>query len=62
MTSPDRAAEIIHRGIAAGRVRIMVGPDARLTYAAATLMPTHYADVMRIVAPRARRVLQRLSS
>ena len=62
MTSPDKAAEIIHRGVAAGRVRIMVGPDARLTYAAATLMPTRYADGMRLVAPWARRLLQRLSS
>ena len=62
LTSPDKAAEIIHRGVAAGRARIMVGPDARLTYAAATLLPTRYADVMRLVAPMARRVLQRRSS
>jgi hypothetical protein len=37
----------------------MVGLDARLTYAAATLMPTRYADVMRRAAPLARAALQR---
>ena len=37
----------------------MVGRDAQLTYATATLLPTRYADVMRLAAPLARAALQR---
>jgi NADP-dependent 3-hydroxy acid dehydrogenase YdfG len=60
-TSPDKAAEAIHRGVAAGRARIMVGLDSRLAYAGATLMPTRYADIIRVVAPLARAGLRRQS-
>ncbi len=59
LTSPEHAAEIIHRGVTRGQARIMVGLDARLTYAAATLMPTRYGNVMRLAAPLARAALQR---
>lgn len=59
-TSPERAAEIIHRGVAADHARILVGLDARLAYLAATLMPTRYANVVRIMAPLARSALHRL--
>ena len=27
MTEPDKAAEIIHRGVEQGKARILVGPD-----------------------------------
>jgi NADP-dependent 3-hydroxy acid dehydrogenase YdfG len=59
MTSPEQAADIIYRGVVKGQARIMVGLDSRLTYAAATLMPTRYADVMRLAAPLARAALLR---
>ena len=42
MTSPDKAAEIIHRGIEKGKVRILVGPDAYIFDAVARISPTHY--------------------
>lgn len=46
MTQPDKAAEIIHRGVEAGRARILVGPDAYVFDALARLAPTRYYDVM----------------
>jgi NAD(P)-dependent dehydrogenase (short-subunit alcohol dehydrogenase family) len=57
MTSPDRAAEIIHRGLERGRARILVGPDAYLFDALARMAPTHYYDVIARVmrSMRARR-------
>lgn len=59
LTSPEQAAETIHRGVARGQSRIMVGRDAQLTYLAARMLPTRYADVMRLTAPLARAALQR---
>jgi len=51
MTTPERAAEVIHRGVDAGRARILVGADAVLV------------DVLGRVSPtRAHRVLARLES
>jgi NAD(P)-dependent dehydrogenase (short-subunit alcohol dehydrogenase family) len=46
MTSPDKAAMIIHKGLERGRSRILVGPDAYVFDALARLMPTHYFDVL----------------
>lgn len=46
MTSPDKAASIIHKGLERGRSRILVGPDAYVFDALARLMPTHYFDVL----------------
>jgi NADP-dependent 3-hydroxy acid dehydrogenase YdfG len=46
LTSPDKAAEIIHKGVEAGKSRILVGPDARLFDALARIAPTHYYDVI----------------
>ncbi|HYB46811.1 MAG TPA: SDR family NAD(P)-dependent oxidoreductase [Streptosporangiaceae bacterium] len=46
MTTPDRAAEIICRGIERGKARILVGPDAYAFDALARVAPTHYYDVM----------------
>jgi NAD(P)-dependent dehydrogenase (short-subunit alcohol dehydrogenase family) len=46
MTSPERAAQIIHRGVERGKARILVGPDAYLFDALARITPTHYYTVM----------------
>jgi NAD(P)-dependent dehydrogenase (short-subunit alcohol dehydrogenase family) len=46
LTQPDRAAEIIHRGVEAGRARILIGPDAYVFDALARLTPSHYYDVL----------------
>lgn len=46
MTSPDRAAEIIHRGVERGKARILVGPDAYLFDALTRITPTHYYSVI----------------
>jgi len=46
MTQPDKAAEIIHRGVEQGRARILVGPDAYLFDILARVTPTHYFDVL----------------
>jgi NAD(P)-dependent dehydrogenase (short-subunit alcohol dehydrogenase family) len=45
-TTPERAAEIIHRGVDAGRSRILVGPDAYLFDALARLAPNRYYTVL----------------
>src|ERR1700760_2468965 len=45
-TTPDRAAEIIHEGVKAGRGRVLVGPDAYLFDALARLAPTRYFEVI----------------
>ena len=45
-TTPDRAAEIICRGVDRGKARILVGPDAYVFDALARVTPTHYYDVM----------------
>jgi NADP-dependent 3-hydroxy acid dehydrogenase YdfG len=54
MTSPDKAASIIHKGLERGRARILVGPDAYVFDALARLMPTHYFDVLARVQNRLR--------
>ncbi|MEO3758140.1 SDR family NAD(P)-dependent oxidoreductase [Mycobacterium sp. B14F4] len=46
MTQPDKAAEIIHRGVEAGKARILVGPDAYLFDALGRIAPTRYYDVL----------------
>jgi NAD(P)-dependent dehydrogenase (short-subunit alcohol dehydrogenase family) len=46
MTQPDKAAEIIHRGVESGKARILVGPDAYMFDALARMAPTHYYDVL----------------
>ena len=45
-TSPERAAEIIHRGVDAGKARILVGPDAYVFDVLTRLTPTHYWSVL----------------
>jgi NADP-dependent 3-hydroxy acid dehydrogenase YdfG len=57
-TQPDKAAEIIHRGVEAGKARILVGLDAHLFDILTRLAPTRYMDAIdRFQAPinRARR-------
>jgi NADP-dependent 3-hydroxy acid dehydrogenase YdfG len=51
MTTPERAAKIIHERTKAGKSRILVGPDAYAFDALARLMPTHYFDVMARLEP-----------
>jgi NAD(P)-dependent dehydrogenase (short-subunit alcohol dehydrogenase family) len=58
-TTPERAAEIIHRGVDAGKARILVGPDAYLFDILTRAAPTNYFRLLtsfgplREVAPRA---------
>src|SRR5262245_16530338 len=54
MTSPDKAAAIIHKGVERGRARILVGPDAYLFDALSRITPTHYYDVIDRVQNRLR--------
>ena len=46
MTEPDKAAEIIHRGVQRGKARILVGPDAYMFDTLARLAPTRYFDLL----------------
>ena len=46
LTTPERAAGIIHKGVKAGRSRVLVGPDAYMFDALARLAPTRYFDVL----------------
>jgi NADP-dependent 3-hydroxy acid dehydrogenase YdfG len=54
LTSPDKAAAIIHKGVERGRARILVGPDAYAFDALARIAPTHYYDVISRVEARLR--------
>jgi NADP-dependent 3-hydroxy acid dehydrogenase YdfG len=46
MTEPDKAAEIIHRGVEQGKARILVGPDAYVFDILTRMTPTRYFDVL----------------
>ncbi|MFG1931362.1 SDR family NAD(P)-dependent oxidoreductase [Mycobacterium sp. NPDC048908] len=46
LTQPDKAAEIIHRGVERGKARILVGPDAYLFDTLGRLAPTRYYDIV----------------
>ena len=46
MTSPEKAATIIHTGVERGKARILVGPDAYVFDALARIAPTHYYAVL----------------
>ncbi|WP_433760472.1 SDR family NAD(P)-dependent oxidoreductase [Nocardia sp. CA-135398] len=54
MTSPDKAAEIICRGVERGKSRILVGPDAYVFDALARVAPTHYYDIFSVLERRLR--------
>lgn len=45
-TTPERAAEVIHRGVDAGKARILVGPDAYVFDLLTRVTPTHYFSVL----------------
>jgi NADP-dependent 3-hydroxy acid dehydrogenase YdfG len=55
ITTPEKAAEIIHAGVERGRARILVGPDAYLLDGLARALPTHYYGVMDAIERVARR-------
>jgi NAD(P)-dependent dehydrogenase (short-subunit alcohol dehydrogenase family) len=60
VTTPERAAEIIHAGVRAGKSRILVGPDAYLFDALARFAPTRYYGLFARLEPlTARRRPQR---
>jgi NAD(P)-dependent dehydrogenase (short-subunit alcohol dehydrogenase family) len=42
MTSPEKAAAVIHRGVERGKARILVGPDAYAFDVLARIAPAHY--------------------
>lgn len=52
LTSPEKAAAIIHAGIDRGKARILVGPDAYLFDALARITPTHYYSVLAVLRSR----------
>ena len=54
MTSPEKAAEIICRGVERGKARILVGPDAYAFDALARVAPAHYFGVIAQVEKRVR--------
>ena len=54
MTSPDKAAEIIHKGVERGKSRILVGPDAYLFDALARVAPARYYDLLSVLESRLR--------
>jgi NADP-dependent 3-hydroxy acid dehydrogenase YdfG len=51
LTTPERAAEVIHEGVKAGRSRILVGPDAYAFDALARLAPSRYFEVFARLEP-----------
>jgi NADP-dependent 3-hydroxy acid dehydrogenase YdfG len=53
-TTPEKAAEIIHKGVERGKARILVGPDAYVFDALARVAPTHYFDVIAPLIERQR--------
>jgi NADP-dependent 3-hydroxy acid dehydrogenase YdfG len=56
MTTPEKAAKVIHDGVRGGRSRILVGPDAYLFDALGRAMPTHYFSVLSGIESLARRL------
>jgi NAD(P)-dependent dehydrogenase (short-subunit alcohol dehydrogenase family) len=54
MTSPEKAAAVICKGLERDRSRILVGPDAYVFDALARITPTHYYEVISRVQNRLR--------
>ena len=48
-TTPERAAEIIHKGVDSGKARILVGPDAYVFDFLTRLTPSHYWTIMKVL-------------
>lgn len=55
-TTPERAAEIIHERVKAGRSRVLVGPDAYRFDALARVAPSRYYDLFAVLEPLGRRL------
>ena len=58
-TTPERAAEIIHKGVDAGKARILIGPDAYLFDFLTRAAPTHYFTVLDVLERVASRRMNR---
>jgi NADP-dependent 3-hydroxy acid dehydrogenase YdfG len=56
ITTPDRAATVIHDGVRRGRSRILIGPDAYLFDLLGRAVPTHYFTVLSGIESLVRRV------
>jgi NADP-dependent 3-hydroxy acid dehydrogenase YdfG len=56
ITTPERAAKVIHDGVRAGRSRILIGPDAYVFDFLGRALPTHYFSVLSAVEAVARRL------
>ncbi len=54
-TSPEKAAEIIHRGVERGKDRILVGPDAVFMAGLSRVAPVRYYDVLDRISRLVRR-------
>ena len=54
LTSPDKAAAVIHKGVERGRARILIGPDAYLFDTLTRITPTHYYAVLSRLQTRLR--------
>lgn len=51
-TTPEKAAEVIHRGVERGKARILIGADAYGIDLMARLAPTHYFDLVAPIVER----------
>jgi NADP-dependent 3-hydroxy acid dehydrogenase YdfG len=60
-TTPERAAEIIHAGVKAGKSRILVGRDAYVFDALARVTPTHYYGPFALLEKLADRRIARMN-
>lgn len=54
-TSPEKAARTIVEGIEKGKVKILIGPDARATDLLQRVAPVRYFDVIKRLEPLVRR-------
>jgi NAD(P)-dependent dehydrogenase (short-subunit alcohol dehydrogenase family) len=50
-TTPEKAAEIIHAGVKAGKSRILVGADAHVFDALVRVAPIRYFEVLALLEP-----------
>jgi NADP-dependent 3-hydroxy acid dehydrogenase YdfG len=54
-TTPEKAAQTIHRGVVSGKDRILIGPDAAALSALVRSVPVHYFNVIKRLEPIVRR-------
>ncbi|RJQ77259.1 SDR family NAD(P)-dependent oxidoreductase [Pseudonocardiaceae bacterium YIM PH 21723] len=48
MTTPDKAAQVIHKGVDAGKARILIGADAYMFDTLTRVSPTYYYSLMNV--------------